>query len=662
MSVTYPLDGYFNRHDPAKRFEKHLIRAGKGVQSAEINEIQESLLARQKGIADVIFKDGDIVRDCQAVVDDTTGAVQMEGGALYLRGAVRDVAAASFTVPVNTVVQIGIRLTETVITELEDPTLRDPATGTRNYDEPGAGRLKVEAAWGWNGDGGTGEFFAVYTVDNGTLLSKEPPPAFDAVTTAIARYDRDSAGGDYIIEGLPVSASYNRGTQKVTVLVGEGRARVNGFPIEVARGLRQVYDADPDLKPIIAEPKTFTPTSGTMRINLDNGPLISIQQVRVTAQKTQAITHGAFSGASDPLPDNSVLSIVAVNQGGTWNGTAFTGGTTYAATTDYLLTSGQVDWSPGGAEPAPGSSYTVVYRYQSTAAGVVSAVDDTGFTLGGPVVTGSIVTVDYTFALPRIDAITLDADGRLNRIKGVASQYRPAQPVVPSEQLRIAGLSHTWFGDPTVQRDAIMVMPMDELQGLRTLVFDLFDLVAQERLRTSISLSDPAAKRGVFVDPFTNDNQRDGGISQTLAVIDGELVLAISPTVTAVGAGITAPELLPYTLETVVEQPLRTGNMKINPYQAFDPMPAAMSLAPAVDFWTELNTVWTSGITRRFSQGTGTLSTVTTSTGVEVVSANETASPLIRQRSVGFTIAGFGPGEVLQTLTFDGVAVTPENP
>jgi hypothetical protein len=44
------------------------------------------------------------------------------------------------------------------------------------------------------------------------------------------------------------------------------------------------------------------------------------------------------------------------------------------------------------------------------------------------------------------------------------------------------------------------------------------------------------------------------------------------------------------------------------------------------------------------------------------VSANETASPLIRQRSVGFTIAGFGPGEVLQTLTFDGVAVTPENP
>jgi hypothetical protein len=661
--ITYPIDAYFNRHDPSKRFEKHLFRAGYGAQSAEINEIQENLLERSKGIADAIFKDGDIVRDCQAVVDEATGAVQMEGGALYLRGAVRGVAPAAFTIPVNTVVQIGIRLTETVVTELQDPTLRDPATGTRNFDEPGAGRLQVIAAWGWNGDGGTGEFYGVYTVESGVLLPKEPPPAFDAIAVSIARYDRDSAGGSYIVNGMPVSASYDRQAQKVTVLVGEGRSRVNGFPVELARSLRTIYDADPDLKSIIGEPETYLPTSGSMRINLDNAPLISLQRVLVTAQKEATITHGAFSGAADPIPDDSILSIVAVNQGGTWNGASFVGGQGYTQGIDFQLTSGDIDWSLNGQEPAPGSSYKVVYRYQSATAGVVTGIDDTGFTLSGPIVSGTVVAVDYTFALPRIDAITLDADGRLNRIKGVASQYRPAQPTVPNEQLRIAGLRHDWFGDPVVERDAVVVLPMAELQGLRTMVFDLFDLVAQERLRNDVSLADPAAKRGVFVDPFTNDNLRDAGISgQSLAVFNGELRLAIAPAVNAVGAAITAPELLPYTLETVIEQPFRTGSMKINPYQAFDPIPGAMALTPPVDFWTEVNVTWASDITRRFTNGTGGRITTTTSTGVEVVGVSEESAQFIRQRSVGFTIQGFGPGEVLQTLTFDGIAVTPENP
>ena len=652
MSVTYPVDGYFNRHDPTKNFEKHLIRAGLGTQSAEINEIQENLIARAKAVGDVLFKDGDIVRDCQCLVNDVTGLVRLDGGALYLRGAVRGVAPETFIIPVNTVVSIGVRLVETVVTELEDPTLRDPATGTRNFDEPGAARLKVEPSWAWDGDGGEGEFFAVYTVENGILLSKEAPPALDGVSTAIARYDRDSAGGNYIVDGLSVSSSYDRVNEKVVVLVGEGRARVNGFAVDIARGLRLPYDADPDLKAVLAEPETFVPSGGTMRIELDNGPLISIHQVRVTAQKTVSVTHGAFAGASDPLPDNSVLSLVSVNQGGT----------TYVIDSEVKLTSGEVDWSLGGAEPAPGSTYSVTYQYQSPSAGVVTDVDDTGFTLGGPVVSGSVVTVDYTFALPRIDAIVMDTEGRVSRLKGVASQYAPAMPIVPSSQLRLASLHHNWFGDPKVALDAVVVMPMAQLQGLRTMVFDLFDLVAQERLRTDISLADPSAKRGVFVDPFNNDNLRDAGIVQNLSIIDGELMLPIDGTVLSIGTAITTAQLLPYTLEAVISQPNRTGAMKINPYQAFDPIPATISLSPAVDFWTTTEVVWTSPITRRMTSGLMDGGTITTSTGIEVVGIAEASAEFVRQRVVNFTIKGFGPGEILQSLTFDGVTVTPENP
>lgn len=648
--MSYEIDNYYNRHDPAKGYEKHLVRAGYGVQSAEINEIQEAQMARLKGVADALFRDGDLVRDCQAVVDQDTGAVEMEGGALYLRGAVRGVAPASFVIPIDRTVTIGVRLVERVVTEVQDPSLRDPAVGTRNYDEAGAGRLQVVTSWGWDGDGGEGDFFAVYTVENGILLSKEPPPQLDSVTNAIAKYDRDSAGGNYVISGIDLAAEYNREDEVVTVLVGEGRARVNGYPIEIPRSIRLIYPSDKDVQQIIAEPKNFVPGGdGKMRVNLDNGPLLEVQSVRITAEKTATLTHGAFTGAKDPLPDNSVLAIVEVKQGGT----------TYVANTDYKLTSNQVDWSPGGNEPAPGSTYTVKYQYITTIVPIEDQ-DDYGFTIGGAV-SGSLFTVDYTFALRRHDVLVLDPDGRVTRLKGVASQYSPAVPGVPESNLRIATLEHNWYGDPRVVRDPVVMMPMDELQGMRSLVFDLFDLVAQERLRNDIALTDPTAKRGLFVDPFNNDNLRDGGISQNLAVIDGELMLPIAASVNSVGVSIVTPQLLPYTLETLIEQPYRTSSMKVNPYMAFDPIPATLELSPGVDFWTENHVVWTSEETRRFVQGWGNRSTITTSTGVEVVGVTEQVAAFLRPISVTFKIRGFGVGEILSSLTFDGIPVTPEN-
>lgn len=180
---------YFNRFDPAKNYEQHLFIPGRGLQSAELNEIQSSSFSRIKGVADALFKDGDIIRDASVSVNESTGAVQCASGAVYIHGVVRGVPPATFTIPVTGVVAIGVRLVETVITALQDPDLLDPATGTRNYNEPGAERLKAEPSWGWSDDGEDGEFFPIYSVTDGVLDAKEPPPSLDAVNQALARYD-----------------------------------------------------------------------------------------------------------------------------------------------------------------------------------------------------------------------------------------------------------------------------------------------------------------------------------------------------------------------------------------------------------------------------------------------------------------------------------------
>lgn len=86
-----PLDSYYNRFDETQNYERHMFRAGKVLQSAELNEIQDAAAYRMRSIGDALFKDGDVVRDARVVVDQSTGKVTCESGAIYLDGAVRGV-------------------------------------------------------------------------------------------------------------------------------------------------------------------------------------------------------------------------------------------------------------------------------------------------------------------------------------------------------------------------------------------------------------------------------------------------------------------------------------------------------------------------------------------------------------------------------------------
>lgn len=268
------LENYYNRFDPAKGYDAVLIRDGFAGQGAEINEIQSGIIHRIKTIADSLFRDGDIVRDGRISVNINTGETQCESGAIYLSGAVRGVPPATITVPLVGTVTVGVYLRERVITEQEDPSLYNPAVGSSAEGEPGAARLQTITAWGWQcgntGDAQTGEIFPVYTLDDGNLRAKEAPPNLDAVTQALARYDRDSAGGTYVVSGLAVLQAENTEDGRQVYTISEGRARVNGFPVELPTSRRLSYAAVPDLVHVDSEPHTAT-TGDAQRINAASG-------------------------------------------------------------------------------------------------------------------------------------------------------------------------------------------------------------------------------------------------------------------------------------------------------------------------------------------------------------------------------------------------------
>jgi hypothetical protein len=421
---------YYNRFDPAKKYTKTLFLAGRIMQSAEGNEIQEYANYALKNIGDAIFKDGDVIRGCTCVIDNQTGAVTVEAGKIYLNGAVRDVHQGNFEIPVIGSVKIGVYFKEKTVMHLDDPELKDPAVGTRGFNEPGAARLQYQLTWGFVADGvagandALGEFFAIYSVESGVLVQKALAPQMDSVSTALARYDNES-NGSYVVRGMNVTCLASSGTEQFFT-INEGKAHVNGYEIELAHSLRVKFDNEIDLQTVNSDPYLFEGDfENKMTIHLNHMPLAEVISVDATVQKTANITHGSYNGALDPLPATSIVDIVQVRQGAT----------VYVKGTDYKLTAGQVDWSLSGAEPSPGSTYEVTYRHMTKL--TPTNVTDTGFVIAGAV-DGTTVLVTYTWKMPRYDLITIDSEGIVRRVKGLAHQWSPAVPKAPTGQLVLA--------------------------------------------------------------------------------------------------------------------------------------------------------------------------------------------------------------------------------
>ncbi len=647
------IERYYNLFDPAKHYTQLLFRAGDGLQSRELNEIQTTLIHRLQGVADALLKDGDIVSGANLQIDADTGLVTLEAGRVYLRGAVREVPAATFTVPVDGRVAVGVRFTTRTVTELEDPHLREPAVGVRNYQEPGAGRLQETLAWGWEGsgtsDGQPGDFHAVYVLDNGILENRRQPPVLDGVIASLARYDYD-ANGHYVTEGLGVRfLSTDADAQEHIFSVAEGRANIDGFKVERSQSQRLRLHIDPDLQRVSSEPQVFNDSgNGSMVVTINRPQLAQVIDIKVTQQKTETVVHGAFTGSRDVLTEPTVVAVLEVKQGGT----------TYTQGTDYKVVGDEVDWSPGGAEPAPGSSYQVTYQYIASI--TPTDLTDTGFKVSG-VVQGSTMYIDYQWKLPRVDVLALTADGQVERIKGISQVRNPVAPTVPASRLALAEIAYDWRSgsEPVVRNIAIRTIKVSELTAMQRRIADLYDLMALERLRVDANIREPSAKKGLFVDNFLDDDLRDQGVAQTGAIVAGVLTLPITASAQHAKDNGNALLTLDYTLTPVIEQLARTSSMKINPYQAFEPVPARVTLNPAVDQFTVTNTTWASDVTERLITGSGVLEQVVeTRRSEQVMASSSEQAQFLRALQVSYRVEGFGPSEALATLRFDGVGIS----
>lgn len=640
-------DIHYERFDPAKNWEMVLFSPDRTLQSAELNDLQRMLLHRVKSVADGVFSEGDIIEGGTVVVNADTGQVQCQSALVYVAGAVRKAPAASLTIPVKGNVSMGVHVMRSIIDASDDTSLLNPAVGTHGQGEPGACREVVTVRWGWRGDGVTDTHYCdLWQVDDGRLRPRESPPGIDAIGNALARYDSDSSGGHYVVRGLTVKMGTDLPTGEQVYHVGEGSARIAGRGLELGEGRRLVYPATPDLLDVDSEPHT-SDTVAAQTITFDRFPAIGPVEVRITVRTTSDITHAGFTDGADLLPNTAVLKVETVQQGGV----------VYREGVDYKVTAGRLDWSLAGTEPAPGSTYKATYTHWVQAS--VTDLTPTSCKVANAL-PGTLMLVTYKAALRRWDRLVMTSEGLFSWVKGVPSDWNPLPPQVPQGSLALASVYQSWMDNgPHARRiaqDGTRMVSMQELnaqsQDLDQIRLDL----AEMRLRLDVQGRYSGVRKGLFADPFMDDSMRDAGQIQDANIFEERLHLPLKLTVTQLGTTITERVAVAHTHTPVVSQPARTSSMLVNPYAAFDRLPGALTLTPAVDRWTEVNTQWAQPLALNFFTGAGVVTRLDRQASEVTSRDTSTALATLRQIDVQIT-ATMGPGEGVTRFSFDGQAV-----
>ena len=633
---------FYDRYDETKKWDYVGVMAGRAMQSAEFNEMQHVLEDKIKSLGKALYADGTIIEGCAISYATESKIAKLEAGRVFLDGLVYKVEAATLNIPDIDAVQAGIWKMSRCVTEYEDNSLFDPAKGTPQYHMPGAYRIVTEAVWGLSTDGYDMPFFPVYGVSDGEMVTQLQEAISPEYTDALARYD-NHANGDYVVDGLRVTALESDVAGKQVFSVSEGTAHVNGYEAVISHSVRVMADEEPNLADVKSEVHVFNAaTNGTVTIGASHRPIENLKQVLITKERTVTLTHGGYTGCVDELPNTSTFEIVDVYQGNLH----------FTQNTDFYFGNDKLNWSLSGEEPAPYSSYVVTYRYRLAVN--ADAWDTDTVTISGGVA-NSLIEIDYEYRMPRIDLIVMYKDRSVGIVRGVAHRYSPTVPTTPPGAICLAEVYQNWDGLPEVKNVATQRVPVEDLRKMQERIQDLYSLVARNEQRFDIMLEAPTSAYNIFVDPLFDDDMRDAGFEQTAAIVDQTLQLPLTAETREID--LDNEVCLDFAHEILINQPQHTKSMQINQYQNFDPIPATVVLEPSVDRYVQtVDTSYNAALSTLYIGQAWHYSNLISRTVVSQTVQNFN----LRQITVKITGKGFGYGERI-SVTFDSIPVTCSN-
>ena len=579
-SIVLP-SAYYDRFNSTLNYKKLLCISGLGVQAAEFNEWQDYAHYELQTFGDIIYPEGTILNGGVISSSGSTGGYQVSASLFWAQGYTFQVPAFSYSIGATESVVLGIYLTTTVVTSNTDPSLRDPAINTKNFNQPGADRLCITPAWcKFPNLPSNTDFYPIITYTDGIQTSPAINPGVNdsAWYDELAHYDY-VAHSSYVVNGLATTwVSDSSGTQSSLLNIGAGQAHVFGFEFTYNHDQRLTMNWCTETDTVLQEPITFE--TGVSLYTPRNANLASVSNCHGIAQAVSSMTHGSYEGVEDLIPDSPVTTILYVNQGGTWSGTAFVGGTNYYLTTSWVQNGNYINWSGSGAQPAPGSTYTIVYQYSLSVTATIASptqISVTGF------LAGTVFYFDYTFYLPRIDAVVMNLDGSLSILNGTANALTPAAPQM-GQSLCLAQLYNVFGSSPLINVDYYQAVPFYSIMEMQAQIATNTANIATLSLNSTLVAADPTStKLGIFVDPLTSNVERDLGLTQNAYASSIGALPQILFTDFSLSTGV--PYTLPYTTSSYFSQSALTSSREVNAYVSTLPPPAWVQINPQSFRW-----------------------------------------------------------------------------
>lgn len=672
--LTNPITGlpFYDTYDPMKLYQSILFQGGVNLQSREMNELLSLLAERIKKIGNVLFNDGSIVGGGGLIIRNDKLSVKMLPIDIFIAGIIHKVDTIDLAITGTGTEILGVKLTQEIVTYLEDSELLDPEAGP-NAGLPGASRLKITPSWAVNDPAA----FPVYALIDGALKIEKYAPESDAIEAWLARRTNDESGS-YTVSGL-TGYVMDKNNDNFTLIVEAGKGYVQGWEIPKPSPTKKDLLKSKTFQSVTNETKTYA--TGTSEYALNNQPVKGINLLTAQVSKTINMTRGVISNGMDLIPAqyHPVSSITSI--------------TGYTAGTSYNLSGNSVDWSPGGAEPASGATYSITFVYTKT---MVVDVDYqlyyrssdnkhcVKFLSGDLPVNGSSFQTSYDFYLSRRDLFYITKDGEV-----FITQGTPAiTPVLPSMVLGVLTLGEIYIPANCTANQVVITnydpkrLTMMDIRQLRDRIDSIEYNAAIEDLDNAAAMMEPATtKRALFTDGFINTNKADfgqSGVSFSISPSTGTMMpkfleTSIDPVVNSTNttARVHVRTVTKQYTEIIgIQQARATQRVNLNAYLVYN-RSARISISPNQDSWIESSTIqntvyrwWdsyrTENITVANGQGnssTTSLESSTTSGSIASAMIVDDAIKTIRQRTIDVTGTAFEPGSDNLRCMFDGIEV-----
>jgi hypothetical protein len=697
---------YHVRSHATDRYQQVLFQAGQPLQSAELNDMQQQAIVQTRTLANTLYQNGFVPQGRERVIsiqpyqaDAAETEVQLAACSVYVDGYFYHMRAQTLPLAVNKDTTLGVYLSFAVVDSQADATLTDPAQGRANAGQVGAKRLAATCQWGFDdalsSDGNpdesepvSGKFYAVQRIVNAQIVNSDVDAVEQWVQSQMIDHRRDLWGGHYILAGFEVSSVLQAPPAEskadapfpMGFHIGKGKAHVQGFEVVVPEGKELTHGRY--TLPVDHQHEACSLKEET-KLQLLHQPVYEVKKVQVkqtkvhlSAQFINVDTQVNISNASEEVAE--VLRV-------------FVGDTTFKRNLDYKVLNQKLEWLPTFNQLSNNTTFAIEYSHwvtvedscyelqKSATAPNVQYINITDSTLLKQ--SNATYRVDYQSYSLRYHQLALSPAGDF-RFFDSQTDSLASLPEVPADHLVLAQFEST-NQVQNLRKLALHSLSMHTMHTMLQRIEHLYQLVAEERLARQAETSD-GSEYGIFTDSFYHDQQRDGH-AETQFIQQ----LQTDPEGAAIGMAsvhdgvLSLPEtfqpkqfididlqpnahgayMLPLVhdhdgYEVVCEQTQATSSMKINPYRAFQPMPAEVKLKPVVDHWREVRTqhLATREVVNDTRRSWQRRSTTTVSTHTE---RNKTTQKMhyMRPRTVAFTLKGFAPGEDIK-VTMDGRYLT----